>query len=93
LRRDLRNLYVVNIHLLLLDQIQQQVQRSLIHRYIYFVRRRHLNSFAYPLPITNQAAQPKSPIAYELLLARVPKRQARNAENSNWTVMLSPNPL
>src|SRR6267143_2273549 len=41
LRRDFRNLYVVNIHLLLLNQIQQQVQWPLIHRYIYFVRRRH----------------------------------------------------
>src|SRR5882724_7080576 len=41
LRRDLRNLNIVNIHLLLFDQIQQQVQRPLIHRYIDFVRRRH----------------------------------------------------
>src|SRR6266513_3501835 len=34
--------------------------------------------------------RPKSPIACGLLRARVPKCQARNAENSNWTVMFSP---
>src|SRR3989442_8348560 len=39
LRGNHRNLNVVNIHLLLLDQIQQQVQRPLIHRDLYFVRR------------------------------------------------------
>src|SRR5260370_41567864 len=39
LRGNQRNLNVVNIHLLLLDQIQQQVEGPLIHRYLYFVRR------------------------------------------------------
>src|SRR6266571_1883935 len=39
LRGNQRNLNVVNIHLLLLDQVQQQVQRPLIHGYLYFVRR------------------------------------------------------
>jgi len=41
----------VNIHLLLLDQIQQQVQRPLIHRYINFVRRRHFSLSCVAQPI------------------------------------------
>ena len=41
---------------------------------------------------TSVNAQPSQPIAWGLLPASVPKYQARNAENSNVTVMLSPNP-
>src|SRR5229473_6288874 len=39
LRGNHRNLNVVNIHLLLLDQIQQQVEGPFIHRDLYFVGR------------------------------------------------------